>query len=121
MASHLSLEVIKLCATRNIRFVLLLTTTKCDPPLSAIGSGVFSYQFFYFFFKTQSKLRLSDKAFSLHYNVNDDQLKIGNYPVNFLNNNLHVADNNYPWTFGLWSLLCEKTPRGSTLEEVEAY
>jgi len=37
----------------------------------------------------------------IHYNVNDDQLKILNYPVNFLNNNLHVTDNNYPWAWYL--------------------
>ena len=76
---------------------------------------------FFNFFSTAPRLRTYDKTFGLHYDVANDQCKIGNFPVSFINNQLRVGDKYFPWTSGLWSLLCEKNPKGITYSDVEAY
>jgi hypothetical protein len=73
------------------------------------------------FFNAPYEARRYDKAFGLHYDKSDDKLKIANFPVTFINHNLHVAEKYFPWTIGLWSLLCEKKPIKATYEDYEAY
>ena len=73
------------------------------------------------FFNAPYESRRYDKAFGLHYDKYDDKLKISNFPVTFINHNLHVAGKYFPWTIGLWSLLCEKKPIKATYEDFEAY
>lgn len=65
--------------------------------------------------------RKYDKSFGLHYDKYEDTLKIANYPVTFINGNLHVFGKYFPWTIGLWSLLCEKVPIKTTFEDIESY
>ena len=73
------------------------------------------------FLMTSPQSRTYDKAFGLHYDGKDEQLKIANVPVTINNNNLHVLDKHYPWTHGLWSLLCEKNPSNYKFDDYEAY
>ena len=73
------------------------------------------------FLMTSPQSRSYDKAFGLHYDKKDDLLKIANVPVTINNNNLHVLDKHYPWTHGLWSLLCEKNPSNYKFDDYEAY
>jgi len=73
------------------------------------------------FFNTRPQSRRYDKSYGLHYDRANDQLKISNFPVSFSHGNLHLLDSYYPWTIGLWSLLCEKEPKNTTIEDMEAY
>lgn len=73
------------------------------------------------FLMTSPQSRTYDKAFGLHYDGKDEKLKIANVPVTINNNNLHVLDKHYPWTHGLWSLLCEKNPSNYKFDDYEAY
>ncbi|KAE9543727.1 hypothetical protein AGLY_002123 [Aphis glycines] len=57
----------------------------------------------------------------MHYNSVNDQLKISDIPITFDHGNLRLLDNYYPWTKGLWSLLCEKVPKNMTIEDMESY
>jgi len=73
------------------------------------------------FFNIPFESRKYDKSFGLHYDKNDDTLKIAKYPVTFINGNLHVFGKYFPWTIGLWSLLCEKKPIQANFEDIESY
>lgn len=73
------------------------------------------------FLKIPFESRKYDKSFGLHYDKNEDTLKIANYPVTFINGNLHVFGKYFPWTIGLWSLLCEKVPINTNFEDIESY
>ena len=73
------------------------------------------------FLKASPQSRTYDRSYGLHYDVKDDKVKIANFPVTFINGNLKVLDKYYPWTIGLWSLLCEKIPKNTTFNDVEAY
>lgn len=73
------------------------------------------------FFILNPKSRRYDKSYGMHYDSVNDQLKISNIPVTFEHGNLHLLDNYYPWTKGLWSLLCEKVPKNMTMEDMESY
>lgn len=73
------------------------------------------------FFNTAPRLRTYDKNFGLYYDPVADQLKIGHFPVTIINDQLHIIDKYFAWTSGLWSLLCEKNPKGFTFNDVEAY
>lgn len=85
------------------------------------NDGSVSFPDFMNFFNTDPRLRTYDKVFGLYYDSVFDQLKIGNFPVTIINNQLHVIDKYFAWTSGLWSLLCEKNPKGFTVDDVEAY
>ena len=71
------------------------------------------------FLNTPFESKKYDKSFGLFYDKTDDKLKIGNYPVTFINGHLHVFGKHFPWTIGLWSLLCEKVPIQTTFEDIE--
>jgi hypothetical protein len=73
------------------------------------------------FLKASPQSRTYDKAFGLHYDKKDGKLKIANVPVTIVNDNLKVLDKYYPWTIGLWSLLCEKVPSHQKSSDYEAY
>ena len=73
------------------------------------------------FLNTSPQSRVYDKAFGLHYDEKDKQLKIANVPVTINDDHLHVLDKKYSWTPGLWSLLCEKNPTNFKFNDYEAY
>lgn len=73
------------------------------------------------FLKLPPESRNYDKTYGLYYDKSNDKLKIGNETVTFINGKLHVFNKYFPWTIGLWSLLCEKNPKGATFEDIEAY
>jgi hypothetical protein len=62
-----------------------------------------------------------DKSYGMYYDKASDSLKIGKHSVTFNHGNLLLLDKYYPWTIGLWSLLCEKQPKNTTLEDMENY
>ncbi|XP_050065082.1 uncharacterized protein LOC126554007 [Aphis gossypii] len=43
------------------------------------------------------------------------------HSVTFSHGNLQLFNKYYPWTEGLWSLLCEKEPKNTTLQDMESY
>jgi len=96
-------------------------------PIQNINNGEYSNEEdnassdFEHFLMTSPQSRSYDKVFGLHYDGKDDQLKIANVPVTINNNNLYVLDKHYPWTRGLWSLLCEKNPSSYKFNDYEAY
>ena len=57
----------------------------------------------------------------MHYDAINNQLKISNIHVTFEHGKLRLLDNNYPWTKGLWSLLCENVSKNMTMEDMESY
>lgn len=73
------------------------------------------------FLKTPLQSRTYDKSYGLHYDTNDDKLKIANFPVTIINDQLNVSNKYFPWTIGLWSLLCEKVPIKANFEDFESY
>ncbi|KAE9530001.1 hypothetical protein AGLY_011463, partial [Aphis glycines] len=73
------------------------------------------------FLISNPKLQGYDKSYGMHYDSVNDQLKISDIPVTFDHGNLRLLDNYYPWTKGLWSLLCEKVPKNMTIEDMESY
>jgi hypothetical protein len=62
-----------------------------------------------------------DKSYGLHYDKASDSYKIGKHSVTFSHDNLVLLNTFYPWTLGLWSLLCEKEPKKMTIEDIENY
>lgn len=73
------------------------------------------------FLKLPPQSRNYDKTYGLYYDKSDDKLKIGNEIVTLINGKLHVFNKYFPWTIELWSLLCERNPKGTTFEDIEAY
>jgi len=73
------------------------------------------------FFNENPKLKHYDKSYGLHYDTATDSYKIGDYPITFNHGNLKLFNEYYPWTVGLWSLLCEKEPKNTTIEDMESY
>lgn len=73
------------------------------------------------FLISNPKSQRYDKSYGMHYDAVNNQLKISNMPVTFEHGKLHLLDNYYPWTKGLWSLLCEKVPKNMTMEDMESY
>ncbi|XP_050064236.1 uncharacterized protein LOC126553095 isoform X3 [Aphis gossypii] len=57
----------------------------------------------------------------MYYDKASDSYKIGGYSVTFSHGNLQLFNKYYPWTEGLWSLLCEKEPKNTTLQDMESY
>ncbi|KAE9522391.1 hypothetical protein AGLY_017222 [Aphis glycines] len=57
----------------------------------------------------------------MYYDKATDKLKIADFPVTFNHGNLNILDKYYPWTVGLWSLLCEKEPKNTTIADMESY
>jgi len=62
-----------------------------------------------------------DKSYGLHYDKASDSYKIGKHSITFSHGNLLLLNSYYPWTIGLWSLLCEKEPKNTTIEDIESY
>lgn len=62
-----------------------------------------------------------DKSYGLHYDKASDTYKIGKHSITFSHGNLQLLNAYYPWTIGLWSLLCEKEPKNATIEDIESY
>ena len=62
-----------------------------------------------------------DKSYGLHYDKASGSYKIGKHSVTFSHGNLLLLNTYYPWTKGLWSLLCEKEPKNTTIEDIESY
>lgn len=62
-----------------------------------------------------------DKSYGLHYDKSSDSYKIGKHTVTFNHGNLQFLNSYYKWTEGLWSLLCEKKPKNTTIEDMENY
>ncbi|KAE9525809.1 hypothetical protein AGLY_014035 [Aphis glycines] len=73
------------------------------------------------FFNTRPQLRGYDRSYGMYYDKATDKLKIADFPVTFNHGNLNILDNYYPWTVGLWSLLCEKEPKNTTIADMESY
>lgn len=74
------------------------------------------------FFEIPPENRIYDKTYGLYFEKETHQLKIGEYPVEFINDNtIVVGDIKYRWTYGLWSILCEKIPKGVTQSDNETY
>ncbi|KAE9522465.1 hypothetical protein AGLY_017126 [Aphis glycines] len=73
------------------------------------------------FFNTRPQLRGYDRWYGMYYDKATDKLKIADFPVTFYHGNLNILDNYYPWTVGLWSLLCEKEPKNTTIADMESY
>lgn len=79
------------------------------------------YQFTHFF-EIPIENRIYDKTYGLYFEKSIQRLQIGEYPVDFIGDTkIVVNDHKYSWTFGLWSLLCEKTPKGATESDKENY
>lgn len=73
------------------------------------------------FMKLPPNRRSYDPSYGMRYDNMDNQLKIGNFPVFIANNKIYVADKDYDWTPGLWSLLCEKNPKLTTRQDFKSY
>ncbi|KAE9537598.1 hypothetical protein AGLY_006621 [Aphis glycines] len=98
------------------------TTKKKDTLITSDGdSENESNSSFDNFLISNPKLQGYDKSYGMHYDSVNDQLKISDIPVTFDHGNLRLLDNYYPWTKGLWSLLCEKVPKNMTIEDMESY
>ncbi|KAE9522670.1 hypothetical protein AGLY_016943 [Aphis glycines] len=98
------------------------TTKKKDTLITSDGdSENESNSSFDNFLISNPKLQRYDKSYGMHYDLVNDQLKISDIPVTFDHGNLRLLDNYYPWTKGLWSLLCEKVPKNMTIEDMESY
>ncbi|KAL4084060.1 hypothetical protein QTP88_029376 [Uroleucon formosanum] len=57
----------------------------------------------------------------MHYDKNSDSYKIGKHSVTFNHGKLLLLNKYYQFTSGLWSLLCEKEPKNTTIEDIESY
>ena len=73
------------------------------------------------FFNKRPKSKRYDKSYGMHYDKASDTFKIGDHSVTFSHGNLQLLNRYYPWTVGLWSLLCEKEPKNATIEDMESY
>lgn len=61
-----------------------------------------------------------DTIFGIKRN-NDGSYSLGDYPVQFLNNKIQVADAEYDLTNGLISLLTQKIPKNFSSQDVQSY
>jgi uncharacterized protein affecting Mg2+/Co2+ transport len=77
--------------------------------------------FDHFLDSKRSTIKRYDKSYGMYYDKASDSYKIGKYSVTFSHGNLQLLDKYYPWTIGLWSLLCEKEPKKTTIEDIENY
>lgn len=73
------------------------------------------------FFNKRPTSKRYDKSYGMYYDKASDSYKIGGYSVTFSHGNLQLFNKYYPWTEGLWSLLCEKEPKNTTLQDMESY
>ncbi|XP_050062363.1 uncharacterized protein LOC126551980 [Aphis gossypii] len=77
--------------------------------------------FEHFFNNKRSTIKRYDKSYGMYYDKVSDSYKIGKHTITFSHGNLQLLDKYYPWTIGLWSLLCEKKPKKTTIEDIENY
>ncbi len=73
------------------------------------------------FFNKRPTSKRYDKSYGMYYDKASDSYKIGGHSVTFSHGNLQLFNKYYPWTEGLWSLLCEKEPKNTTLQDMESY
>ena len=73
------------------------------------------------FFNKRPKSRRYDKSFGMIYDRASDSYKIEDHPVTFSHGNLQLLNRYYPWTLGLWSLLCEEEQKNTTIQDMESY
>ncbi|KAE9530059.1 hypothetical protein AGLY_011521 [Aphis glycines] len=73
------------------------------------------------FFNKRPTSKRYDKSYGMYYNKSSDSYKIGGHSVTFSHGNLQLFNKYYPWTEGLWSLLYEKEPKNTTLQDMESY
>ncbi|KAE9521509.1 hypothetical protein AGLY_018108 [Aphis glycines] len=73
------------------------------------------------FFNKRPTSKRYDKSYGMYYDKASDSYKIGGYSVTFSHGNLQLFNKYYPWTEGLWSLLCEKEPKNTNLQDMESY
>ncbi|KAL4083509.1 hypothetical protein QTP88_028825 [Uroleucon formosanum] len=76
---------------------------------------------FEFFLNNRPKSTRYDKSYGMHYDKNSDSYKIGKHSVTFSHGKLLLLNKYYQFTSGLWSLLCEKEPKNTTIEDIESY
>lgn len=73
------------------------------------------------FLNNRPKSTRYDKSYGMHYDKNSDSYKIGKHSVTFSHGKLLLLNKYYKFTPGLWSLLCEKEPKKTTIEDIESY
>ncbi|XP_050065095.1 uncharacterized protein LOC126554020 [Aphis gossypii] len=71
--------------------------------------------------QTEKNTQQADEIKPETSDVTSDSYTIGGYSVTFSHGNLQLFNKYYPWTEGLWSLLCEKEPKNTTLQDMESY
>ncbi|KAL4083640.1 hypothetical protein QTP88_028956 [Uroleucon formosanum] len=76
---------------------------------------------FEIFLNNRPKSIRYDKSYDMHYDKNSDSYKIGKHSVTFSHGKLLLLNKYYQFTSGLWSLLCEKEPKITTIEDTESY
>ncbi|KAE9521274.1 hypothetical protein AGLY_018337 [Aphis glycines] len=77
--------------------------------------------FEHFFNNKRSTIKRYDKSYGMYYDKVSDSYKIGKHTITFSHGNLQLLNKYYPWTIGLWSLLCEKKPKKTTIEDIKNY
>lgn len=73
------------------------------------------------FLNNRPKSTRYDKSYGMHYDKDSNLYKIGKYSVTFSHGKLLLLNKYYEFTPGLWSLLCEKEPKNTTIADIESY
>jgi len=73
------------------------------------------------FLNNRPKSARYDKSYGMHYDKDSDSYKIGKYSATFSHGKLQLLNKYYEFTPGLWSLLCEKEPKKTTIADIESY
>jgi len=117
------LEPLSTLTEKNTPFISSSTKQKTESLYASDddSDGVLLNSSFENFSETRPQSRRYDKSYGMYYDATNEQLKISNIPVTVSHGNLNVLDSYYPWTVGLWSLLCEKEPKNTTINDVESY
>lgn len=73
------------------------------------------------FLNNRPKSTRYDKSYGMHYDKDSESYKIGKHSVTFSHGKLLLLNKYYQFTPGLWSLLCEKEPKNTTIADIESY
>lgn len=73
------------------------------------------------FLNNRPKSTRYDKSYGMHYDKDSDSYKIGKHSATFSHGKLLLLNKYYQFTPGLWSLLCEKEPKNTTIADIESY
>ncbi|CAI6371825.1 unnamed protein product [Macrosiphum euphorbiae] len=73
------------------------------------------------FLNNRPKSTRYDKSYGMYYDKDSDSYKIGKHSVTFSHGKLLLLNKYYQFTPGLWSLLCEKEPKNTTIADIESY